>query len=314
VNLLSGWIAGFATAILPAQADVPSLSPTQPRPLTDDSRLGVISAQKIDSLTTALFDKAHEINGLRSPTQWRQKDHEPAGRSADEIIELLRVIVTGEEFADEHLPPASARSDRGSLLAQSFGDLAARYPFAAEAAPGEDVSLSFSTEADVRSWLDSLKEAARKCDVLLKVGLPKMEELVNAGVGDTLAKLNEVNPNFIPPPADDFAHFASRVTQISEETRAVADQLDRYRSRLPSRGFVVTTLVVTSLVFASGVVYPMIDTRALTPAVAGGVLYDFASRRVCLHNPTLSVGKSYTCSGDARTRVGLACSSFFNSG
>ena len=247
--------------------------------------LGVIAAQKIDSLTTALFDKAHEINSLRSPTQWRQKDHEPAGRSADEIIELLRVIVTGEEFADEHLPPASARSDRGSLLAQSFGDLAARYPFAAEAAPGEDVSLSFSTEAGVRSWLDSLKEAARRCDVLLKVGLPRMEELVNAGVGDTLAKLNEVNPNFIPPPADDFAHFVSRATQVSEETRALADQLDRYRSRLPSRGFVVTTLVVTSLVFASGVVYPMVDTRALAPAVAWlpGVFYMTSLLGACVY-------------------------------
>ena len=40
MNLLSGWIVGFATAILPAQADVPSLSPTQPRSPGGESRLG----------------------------------------------------------------------------------------------------------------------------------------------------------------------------------------------------------------------------------------------------------------------------------
>jgi hypothetical protein len=46
VSLLSGWIAGFATAILPAQADVPSLSPTQPQPPDDESKLDGTVARK----------------------------------------------------------------------------------------------------------------------------------------------------------------------------------------------------------------------------------------------------------------------------
>jgi hypothetical protein len=33
VNLLSGWIAGFVTAILPAQADVQPSRPSKPEPL-----------------------------------------------------------------------------------------------------------------------------------------------------------------------------------------------------------------------------------------------------------------------------------------
>jgi hypothetical protein len=39
VNLLSGWIAGFATAILPAQADVQPFETPAPRTVTDECGL-----------------------------------------------------------------------------------------------------------------------------------------------------------------------------------------------------------------------------------------------------------------------------------
>ena len=231
--------------------------------------VGVIWLQTIDRLNRVLFDKAHEINGVKRPMKWQLQDYSAADLSSDELIEMMRVIVTGEDFPEEDFAPPGAPAARGLLLVHCFGVIAGRYPFAASGPPDRHTDLVFETREEVTIWLDHLKESVQRCELLLNVGSLKMRELATAGVGDQLAKVREAAPEFIPMPVDDFGRFMSGVSQIATQTELLVAQLARYRrSRLPGRALVVTATVVSSVVFVSGIVYPMIANRPWSPPVS----------------------------------------------